>query len=286
MLSKISGDYIKNVAFYLTWDCNLSCSYCLNRQGLTRYLPKKGRMKPDLWIRAANRFSPPGSPPVVLQGGEPTLYPGLVRIIRESDPGVSFEIKTNLNFDTEQFMADVPAARLAREGIIATYHPEQMRARDLAPKIKMLRAHGYPLTLYAVYPPRLASRAWLLLDREILRRHGIKLHFKPFVGFHRGRVYGEMRYPGAVDSPDNLQQVQCRTCEILVGPGGQVYRCYAAMFGGWPPIAHILDDRLSEETIKAWRKCDRYGQCSPCNIKARYDPARGLLDHASAEIIL
>jgi MoaA/NifB/PqqE/SkfB family radical SAM enzyme len=240
-------------------------------------------MRPENWVQAANRFSAPGSPPIVLQGGEPTLYQGFYDILQHADSGVGFEIKTNLNFDVEIFKFKVDRTRLLRAGIIATYHPEESRIWFIIDQLQRLQEGRYKATLYAVYHPQFRAKLWLA--KIICKLNGFDLIFKPFVGLWKGKVYGKMRYSGAVFSP-HLRQVKCRTREILVGPDGSVYRCYADLFMARQPIGHICHERFSEDDIKTWRDCDRFGACSPCNIKVKDDPDQEFINYSSAEIFL
>lgn len=283
MLPAVIGQHIRNVAFYLTFDCNLRCSYCINHQGAGREsLPANPpQMTPEQWIMAANRFNSEDSPPIVLQGGEPMLCPGLYQILRETENRVKFEIKTNLTIDENWFIREVPPEKFARAGIIVSYHPEQAEFFRILDRIQNLRSYGFRVGLYAVNHPLYDTH--LRWAQKIAIEHGIELHLKEFVGEWRGQFCGTLRYPDAV-SGKRLRTVRCRTCEVLVGPGGQVYRCYADLFDGKPPIGHILDRYFDEATIATWRTCNQYGRCSPCNIKVKNDPIQGFQDYSSVEI--
>ena len=75
---------VSYIGAFLTLDCNLNCSYCINNTdfGADRKTTfkligssKLTTMTPDLWVKAFNRLEGL-TMPITLQGGEPTIYWG------------------------------------------------------------------------------------------------------------------------------------------------------------------------------------------------------------------
>ncbi len=106
------------VAFFLTFACNFSCSYCLNSYPISP--GKKGEMNAEDWIRAANRLILREDLPLTLQGGEPTLHSGFYRMVKEVRRDIKMDLLTNLTFDEENFIRQCPLKRFRRQ---APYAP-------------------------------------------------------------------------------------------------------------------------------------------------------------------
>src|SRR5689334_4137310 len=98
------------VAIFLTLSCNLACSYCINRFDNFRY--RKGHMSGDQWVRGLNRIVSRDDLPVTMGGGEPSLHREFTEIINGIRPGLNIDLLTNLEFDIDRFMVEVPAARI------------------------------------------------------------------------------------------------------------------------------------------------------------------------------
>mgnify|MGYP001615736311 FL=1 len=71
------------IGAFLTFDCNLNCSYCINdpqQRGdrktifLTQKKPFRDELTPGEWAQALWRLPSRPDLPVTFQGGEPTLY--------------------------------------------------------------------------------------------------------------------------------------------------------------------------------------------------------------------
>lgn len=78
----------------LTYRCQLRCAHCRYRQ--PGYAAASGDMSPRLALRVLAAAAAAGIPRVILFGGEPSLYPGLARIVgRASRLGLFVEMDTN-----------------------------------------------------------------------------------------------------------------------------------------------------------------------------------------------
>jgi len=103
-------DHHNYIAFFLTLACNLKCDYCINlHDGGSRNLQaKRKKLSVDEWILAANRLSLRNDLPLTLQGGEPTLFNGFFRFVNEVKSEIRMDLITNLRFDIDAFIANVP----------------------------------------------------------------------------------------------------------------------------------------------------------------------------------
>ena len=219
------------VAFFLTLSCNLKCPYCINLHD-NSYQQVRGRalLGVDDWIRAANRLVLRDDLPLTLQGGEPTLHKGFYRFVNEVRPEIQMDLMTNLTFDVERFIAEVPVSRFNREApyaaIRVSYHPGQNKADELMRKARRLLEAGFKVGVYGILHPEESIRSHILDTQEMFQAAGLDFRVKEFLGEHDGKMYGTFKYPGSV-AGDIMQECECRTSELIVDPGGLVYRCHA-----------------------------------------------------------
>lgn len=276
------------VAFFLTLACNLKCPYCINLHDNATRGAQAGRSHLDVddWIAAANRLELRPDLPLTLQGGEPTLYSGFYRFVNEVRPGIKMDLMTNLMFDVDTFIKNVPAWRFTREApyaaIRVSYHPGQNDIEDLIAKTIRLEQAGFRIGLYGIEHPDVKLRAHILEVRERCLAQDLDFRLKEFLGEHEGEMHGTFKYGDCV-AAQSLKNCECRTTEILVDPAGYVYKCHADLYGGRKPIAHILDAEFNEDSIDEFRSCAYYGTCNPCDVKVKTNRFQ-IFGHTSVEI--
>lgn len=269
------------IGAFLTFDCNLRCSYCINRFG--DYSTVRKKMSGAEWLRGLNRIVPRHDLPVSLQGGEPTLHPDFQAIVANIRRDLHVDLLTNLEVDMTQFMAGIDPERMKRDApyasIRVSYHPEVMSVETLAAKVLTLMKAGYSVGVWGVLHPRWNDE--VLRAQDYCTSVGIDFRTKEFLGEQDGVLYGRFTYPDACDRHTG-KQVQCRTTELLIGPGGEVYRCHADLYAGRQPMGHLLDpDFVIDE---GFRPCSNYGTCNPCDVKTKTN--RFQTDgHTSVEIL-
>ena len=276
------------VAFFLTMACNLHCPYCINLHDKESRAARQGRppMTAEQWVLAADRLVLRDDLPLTLQGGGPTLAPGFFQFVNAVKPDIKMDLMTNLMFDVEAFIANVPVWRFTREApyaaIRVSYHPGQNSLDDLISKTLRLQNAGFRIGLYGIEHPDPAAHAHIMQAKEPCLQLGLDFRTKEFLGSFDGRMYGTFKYDqcvcGAVE-----QACDCRTTELLVDPAGLVYRCHADLYDARDPIAHILDPDFNEESIDQFRPCRHYGTCNPCDVKVKTNRFQ-VFGHTSVEI--
>lgn len=239
------------------------------------------------WISAANRLVLRNDLPLTLQGGEPTLHKDFFNIVNEVKPEIRMDLMTNLMFDVKAFIANVPTWRFTREApyaaIRVSYHPGQNHIEDLIIKTMKLQDAGFRVGLYGIEHPDENIRRHILSAQERCMNLGLDFRLKEFLGEYDGDMYGTFKYRDCVNSAE-LTSCSCKTSEILVDPAGYVYKCHADLYGARSPIAHILDEDFSEETVDVFRRCDHYGSCNPCDVKVKTNRLQ-IFGHTSVEIV-
>lgn len=276
------------VAFFPTLACNLQCSYCINLHGAgSRYQQaKRANLTPEEWIQATNRLILRDDLPLTFQGGEPTLYKGFYKIVNEVKEEIKMDLLTNMAFDVDEFIENVPVWRFLREApyaaIRVSYHPGQNDINDLIKKTLKMQAAGFRVGIYGVLVPEEEMKKHILEIQETCLKIGIDFRTKEFLGTYNGKLYGTFKYEGSVGE-NQMQYCECKPTELIVDPGGYVYKCHADLYHGRNPIAHILDKNFTEEEFDNYRDCHFYGDCNPCDVKIKTNRFQ-IFGHTSVEI--
>ena len=275
-------DTYNYIGCFLTLRCNLNCEYCINYFGLEKRNFKNKELTGEEWVRALNRLVSRDDLPVTLQGGEPGLHPDFISIIKNLKPELKIDILTNLTFDIEKFIREIPPQRLRRKApypsIRVSYHPQYMNLEVLVKKVKRLQEAGFYIGIYGILHP--AFEEEIIKAQEQCKSLGIDFRTKEFLGEYKGKLYGTYRYPDAVGN-SRRKYCLCKTTELLIGPDGNVYRCHHDLYKKFPPIGNILDPVFEIED--RFRKCDQYGDCNPCDIKIKTNRFQ-IYGHTSVEI--
>lgn len=269
------------IGVFLTFNCQLRCSYCTNFHGGD--LMKARKMSGEDWINGLNRIQTRPNLPITLQGGEPTVHKNFFEIMNGIERRITIDLLTNLEIDVEKFVSCVPPDRMQRVApyvsIRVSYHHGQSNFEELTKNVLELQRRGYSIGIWEIEHPAWRSDAHARKERAIAM--GVDYRIKEFLGPWRGENYGVMRYEGAVNS-NKLRHCDCRTSELLIAPDGTIFRCHSDLYAGRLPIGHLLDEeppRLGE-----WRPCAMYGKCNSCDIKVKSSDHVRAPGHTSVEI--
>lgn len=268
------------IAAFLTFSCNLKCSYCINN--FEQKLIKRKIITGKEWVEGLNRIISRSDLPVTFQGGEPSLHPDFIYIINHLDPRLNIDILTNLQFDVDTFIKQVKPDRIKRESpyasIRVSYHPETMDLESLMRKaLTLLEAH-FSVGIWSVAHP--AYEKEIEAAAKKCASAGIDFRMKEFLGEHDQKMYGLFKYDGACDKKFK-KNVQCRTTEFLMDSTGHVFRCHSDLYAGINPIGYILDPAFQIED--KFRPCSEFGHCNPCDIKVKTNRFQQF-GHTSVEI--
>jgi sulfatase maturation enzyme AslB (radical SAM superfamily) len=261
------------IAFFLSLNCNLKCSYCINLHNTgTRYKQaKRKEFTYKDWIKAANKLEIRKDLPLTLQGGEPTLLKGFNTFTKEVKPEIKMDLLTNMMFDVNKFIKEVPVERFTREApyapIRVSYHPGQNNIDDLIYKTKKMEDAGFRIGLFGIELPdeRLNKHIFEIKDKCL--NLGIDFRTKEFLGKFEGKIYGTFKYEDVVCG--KLQDCDCKTTELLVDPNGYIYKCHSDLYEGRDPYSNILNEDFNASMIDEYRECKFYGDCNPCDVKVK-----------------
>jgi sulfatase maturation enzyme AslB (radical SAM superfamily) len=259
-------DGFNYIAAFLTFACNLTCSYCI-----VEYGGKKKRPKPlsgEEWVTGLNRINSREDLPVTLQGGEPTLHKEFIHIINNIKPELNIDILTNLQFEVDEFISKIDKNRIKRKApyasIRVSYHAETMKLDELIKKTMKIQNAGFSIGIWGVMHPSWEKE--VMQAKEECEREGIDFRTKEFLGKVEGDMYGTYKY----DAPCELngaQTVLCKPSELLIGTSGNIYRCHSDLYEGREPVGNILDGNY--EINEDYTTCNYYGHCNPCDVKLK-----------------
>jgi hypothetical protein len=268
------------IAVFLTFSCQLRCTYCINHHGGN--LLKKRWMSGDSWIKGLNRIITRNDLPITIQGGEPTAHKHIVKIIRGLREDISVDILTN--FEDDKWLYEIAPGRFVRPSkyasIRVSYHHGQSCLTDLLERVLRASEKGYPVGIWEVDHP--AYHGEVLVRQQQAISMGIDYRLKEFLGPYEGENYGTMRYPRAVNDYW-LRSCECKTSELLIDPLGDIYRCHSDLYAGRGPIGNLLDPGFNAEELDKWRSCSVMGKCNSCDVKIKTNRFQEY-GHSSVEI--
>lgn len=268
------------IAVFLTFACNLRCSYCINN--FEQSIIKRKMISGEDWLKGLNRIVSRDDLPVTLQGGEPSLHPDFIFIINNLRADLKIDILTNLQFDVEEFIRQVNPERVKRNApyasIRVSYHPHEMDLDEIIKKTLRMLDNGFSVGIWGLTHPK--HEKIILEAQDRCRKLNIDFRTKEFLGEYEGRLYGSYKYPGACDKQFS-KKAQCRTTELLIDSEGNIFRCHSDLYAGINPVGHFLDPQFQIED--KFRDCERFGHCNPCDIKVKTNRFQKY-GHTSVEI--
>ncbi|MFH1236018.1 MAG: radical SAM protein [Parcubacteria group bacterium] len=253
------------IAVFLTFDCNLNCSYCINdpdQTGTRKTVFKKRtslktELTPEEWIRALKRLPVREDLPITFQGGEPLLYgkgKGLGKILagipNYADLLTNFAIP-NFAFTPKRFRRKSPYP-----SVRVSFHQHDMNdlwgdgLAELVIRCETLAKRGLTVSpesgksnvgIYIVDHPQNH------IPDEALRkaRERVPVFFKDFLGICDGKLYGRYAYPLSSDLISTHKyyktlSCECRTTELLLDPLGFVWNCHHYLCQSWRGVRPIM----------------------------------------------
>ena len=276
MTHYIVDSEINYIAAFLTFGCQLDCSYCINKAGLN--LVPRRQLKPDQWVKGLSRFWIRPDLPITLQGGEPTTYAGFYEVVRNLPERIPLDLLTNVQFPVDKFIREVSPSKFGRIANYApiriSYHRETMLPMDTIHRALTLQKAGFKVGLFAVdIPKNREHNEWFARQ---CAANSLDFRWKEYLA----PGFGTYRYPDSVFQT-STKSVMCSTTEILIDPAGNIFRCHSDLYSNLNILGNILDNELFDFTAK--RSCVRYGHCSSCDTKIKNDRFQRF-GHSSVEV--
>ncbi len=287
MKNIILPESYKFISAFLTFRCNLDCSFCVNYSSNKNF--KRNRfdeMSGEDWVKSLNRIESSHGVPITFLGGEPSIHKDFIYIINNLKPELEIDIQTNLWWNKkklDRFVREVSPERIKRNSpypsIRVSYHPETMKEGErVVENAIILKENGFDIGMESVmHPSPLNLEA---LEKMSLKCKNVGLNFreKSFLGIYEGNddlgrpfsiTYGDYsKYPGAIFGKKSLNSM-CKTSDLLINPEGDIYRCQRDILLTENSIGNLLNSNF--QLSNKFRPCHNYGQCHPCDVKVRTD---------------
>lgn len=262
----ILPDTLNYIGLFLTLECNLNCSYCINdpqqageRGTLFPIQVRSARkaLSPEQWATALNRLPFRDDLPITLQGGEPMLYwegRGLGLLLSRTPH--YFDLLTNFALKPDVFVRNLmeQQAKFQRAApypsIRVSYHADEMNRtwngrgfEQLVDRCEALGRLGFKVSpmkaesdvgIYMVAHP--CNSVSAAMKNAYAGR--VPFEEKEFLGVADGKLYGHYLYPFSTDliargiHPVTLA-CECRTTELLLDPLGFVWGCHYYLYQAW-----------------------------------------------------
>lgn len=255
------------IGVFLTFACNLACSYCINY--FETNLIKRKIISGEDWVRLLNRINSRPDLPVTLQGGEPTLHPDFIYIVNNLKPQLHIDVLTNLMYDIDRFMQSVDPQRIKRSSpyasIRVSYHPETMKLNETVEKVLKLLDKGYSVGIWSVLHPYYKEH--ILKAQAECQAKGIDFRTKEFLGEYKNILYGTYKYEGSCSKKALNKKALCKTTEFLIDSQSDIFRCHHDLYSGVDSIGSLYDGDFQIQDI--FRPCDYFGFCNPCDVKVK-----------------
>jgi len=203
------GRTIRDLRISITDRCNFRCVYCMEPD--VRFAPRNSMLTTDEFIRVAAIAVSLGVRKVRLTGGEPTLHPGLTKIIAGIRDATSVEIAmiTNASLLTSAALLEWKAAGLARVTI-------SIDSLDPGRFARLTRSSSSPHAVLAGVEACLAVGLTPLKLNAVLirgfnddeatdlaglaRRYGVEMRFIEYMPLDSGYAWDSSRWVAAAET--------------------------------------------------------------------------------------
>lgn len=261
------------VGVYLTDKCFLKCPYCITSHHGAAFIGKHGatHLSGKDWVRGLNRFVLPTDVPISLQGGEPFLHKDIWEILENIHHKVDIMTALPPFLTREHFLKLKTLAWNQRPApyptIRVSYHKGQNDFKELVERIAGLN-DILSIGLYYLTHPSISAEEIAGMKRYA-KAKGVELRPKDFLGLFEGKMYGDLKYPGAVDGKRKGMTVDCRNTVVPVAPDGRIYLCHSDLYfnRGDRALGHILDNDFAFPQNHL--PCSNFGLCSECDVKIK-----------------
>ena len=249
---------------YPTLQCNLHCAYCVHSHNLPESMAGKYSLVP--WQKWAEFINKTGKN-VILTGGEPFLYPDLVKLVNAISSAIKVKIYSNFSADLQDYISNCKRPVV----FFGTYHPVSGPVDKFIETINAIRAAGkFAGSIHMV--------GW---DKQFDFVNKAKQEFAR----HNWYVY--------IDDDQYLQdesscmkfrkKVSCTRRIYLIAPDGRRFLCVSKMLRQKDTLGNVLEAGLGAD--QATITCQDYGYCNPCDkmgeTKITVFTNKGVTDHGS-----
>jgi sulfatase maturation enzyme AslB (radical SAM superfamily) len=255
------------IGMFLTFSCNMGCSYCINRYSTLKAIAPLDYKK---LIKGLLRIQTRDDLPITLCGGEPTVHSHFYSIVNTlHKEGKTLDLLTNGMFDFATFKKKVKPGTFSRKAKYASIRISLHQTTDMYKMVLLARSLmycGHTVGIWGIDRPDFKEKNEKC--KELCNRFRIDFRLKEFLGIYKGRLYGTYKYTNAVHK-EVTQEVNCKPSELLIAPDGYVYSCHANLYAHRNDTCNIMDNVISN--LDNYHYCTQFGKCNPCDIKTKFN---------------
>ena len=181
----------KDEKIKFTWDihykCNFRCPYCWFYKEWANMKKRNVYLSPDEWMVHWKRiYAKCGEVKIEIVGGEPSIYPNFIELIKKLSSIHLVKITTNLSGDVERFVIEISPDRV---NLDLNYHILFIDLETVIRKARILNDAGFKSGIcFLAYPPQMLHIGRL---SKVFKEAGINFALAAFWGEHEGKKYPE-----------------------------------------------------------------------------------------------
>ena len=267
-MNQPKSNFARVLNVFLTQGCNYNCSWCNQRQDLSKpaydmgdfprlVVDNKMRLGQE-WINGLNKFPYKEQyDKLFFIGGEPSLHPDFFNIVSRVKGYRSKILVTNLSFDVR---ALIEACKDSDSSLIVqpSYQFEFADFDEFIKKIKLLRKHRMLSNFIPVSLVDLPDRSEQHELKRRFKEQGFNALLFEFEGYYKGRFdYADINGFG---SKDLRRDMTCFSACNCIKPNGDFVFCLTDIYDkNCKYYGNICNNDYEGIPIK--RNCKRYGKC-------------------------
>jgi len=234
--------------------CNYRCPYCFldgrwdEFRKTDKHFPKNKILA--AWARVRQKY---GEAHICISGGEPTIYPDFINILKEVSELHTVGICTNLSLDVNTIIDNLNPRRV---DLSVSFHPHFVKIDEMLDKLNVLKEFHWPVQLMCVgWPPLIPQ-----LGDYYAHFKGFNFSVLPFWGTYNGKMYphdytaeekeainiyiAHRENESFKTEPVRVKGRMCRAGQVYahIEPDGRVLRCSA---GAEPLQKNFFDSHFN-----------------------------------------
>lgn len=174
-----------NFVWDIHYRCNFRCPFCWfndNWENMAKLNADKsfGEVV-EAWKRVYDKY---GECHMMITGGEPTLYPNFISLVKELSSMHSVKVTSQLSTDMYTFARELDPGRVILD---MNFHPLESKLEPFIRKVLFLKKHGFSGGVcYLAYPPQMDKIRYY---QEKFESKGINFALAAFWGEYGGKKY-------------------------------------------------------------------------------------------------
>ncbi len=277
IMNKTSLFRVERIYTHLTYNCNLGCDYCYNRDKLNK---SKDVLQIADWEKVFDKFEGKKKPIITMTGGEPTLYPAFNEFVSLAySRGFSLELLTNgttLNKIPDETIKKITNFIISLDSLDVTKtQRKNSQNYNILQNILELKEKNNAISVRSVMTKDNKSEITEL--RNYLNKLGIKHVFSYFIPNN----LEEIKYVPDFSKEDHLEGAdicelsKCSACYriLAIDPYGKVFPCQSLMHSEFV-LSDVNHEDWLQEVKKSqitkyfmFRSVESIEECRHCGVR-------------------